>query len=707
MADIEKPINKTIPELAKSAQVGPENEYYKYSEKERDVIQTIFWRFRDTQQERDRSMEYFDKRTLVEYINDSVLRFTTNIDQREDIDDWQSRVHAPFTRNKILTMLGKVAQELPVVNIVGRGDQDIIKAEIINTLYEYAEDVDDAQEFFVYALEEALVKGTMIGYEGIETYTRGTRNVVQYKDADDIVVNEGKIIERKLVSKIVPLEEFYPSSVGIRKLQDMPFCFWRREINFTRFAKEYRNFAKSKFVSPYSANKLNQNAPRPYYVNYITPTTRDGTVEIINYYNQDTDEFIIMANGIWLNPIGNNETISPLPFNHKKLPFFSFIYDVFGSDFFYGKSLADRLSSLQDVLNVLQNMMLDQSFLSIFPPILVAGQDDIEDDFLRPGRRIPVDTGGLPIDQAFKKLDITTPPQWHEFILNYTKQVLEEASTDRLQQGMAPTSGRITATAIKAAAMGLESLLALFEKFIKNALKLRARLRVANILQFYTDPDYPIIETIMGEGGTKEVSKVFNVFQVDSLPMTPGKRGTKIIELYKNAEDLPTKTQIKMKAQINEIVSGKRITRIAITPDYIRQFEFDVSLQPNKESDLNREQERALEIQFQQTMLTMYPDLIDREQLAAEMIVMFNKDPDKILKDTHQQQQQRQQGAVPTDQAPTGQAPAMTPTGLGGKNASNIVSATTGVNPNMMANNSPANTAQTTAQPQINSRSGE
>lgn len=691
---VEKNLNKTIPELAETSQLSPtEGEYYQYSDKEKDVVQTMFWRFRDTQQERDRQMEYFDKRTLIEYIDDCVVRFTTNIDQREDIDDWQSRVHAPFTRNKVLTMLGKIVDELPVVDIVGRGDQDIIKAEIVNTLFEYSEDIDDAQEFFVYALEEALVKGTFVGYEGIETYTRSTRNVVKYKDGDDIVVNEGKIVERKLVSKIVPLEEFYPSSVGIRKLQDMPYCFWRREINYTRFAKEYKNFEKAKYVSPYSASKLNQNAPRPYYINFITPTTRDGTVEIINYYNQDTDEYIILANGIWLNPIGN-EVVSPLPFNHKRLPFFSFIYDIFGSDFFFGKSLADRLSSLQDVLNVLQNMMLDQSFLTIFSPMLVAGQDDIEDDFLRPGRRIPVDTGGLPISQAYQKLDMSVNPGWHEMILNYTKSILEESSTDRLQQGMAPSSGRITATAIKAASMGLESIMGLFEKFVKNGLKMRARLRVANILQFYTDPDYPIIETIMGEGATKEVSKVFNVFQVESLPMTPGRRGVKIIELYQNAEDLPTKSQAKIKAKINEIVSGKRVTRIAITPDYIRQFEFDVALKPNEESDLNKDQERALEIQFQQTMLTMYPDLIDRSQLAAEMVVMFGKDPAKVLKDAHTQQPQGQQQGQGPDQVPQGNAPVMTPGGLGGKNASNIVAATTGINTNMMPNNSPANTGK-------------
>lgn len=680
--DLEKTLNKTLPELAKASQVGPEDQYYKYSDKEKDLVQTIFWRFRDTQQERDKVMEYFDKRTLIEYINDSVLRFTTNIDQREDIEDWQARVHAPFTRNKILTVLGKVMNELPVVDIIGRGDEDIIKAEIVNSLYEYAEDVDDSQEFFVYALEEALVKGTMVGYEGIDTYTRGTRNVVKYKDGDDITVQEGKIIERKLTSKIVPLEEFYPSSVGIRKLQDMPFCFWRREINYTRFAKEYKNFKKAAYVSPYSANKLNQNAPMPFYMNYITPTTRDGTVEIINYYNQDTDEFVIMANGIWLNPIGN-EDVSPLPFNHKRLPFFSFIYDIFGSDFFYGKSLADKLKSLQDVMNVLQNMMLDQSFLSIFPPMLIAGQDDIEDDFLRPGRRIPVDTGGLPISQAFQKLDLSVNPGFHEFILNYTKQILEESSVDRLQQGQAPTQGRITATAIKAAAMGLESLLGLFEKFIKNALKTRARLRVSNILQFYTDPDYPITEVIGGQGSTQEMAKAFNVFQIDSLPMTPGKRGTKIVELYKNIEDLPTKASLKMNTALDEVTSGKRITRIAVTPEYIRQFEFDVTLKPNKESDLNKDQDRALEIQFQTVMLQMYPDLIDREQLAAELIVTFGKDPGKVLKDTHKAQEKRQQN--PQNQMQAGAAPPGGPT-QGGTNAANTVSAATGVNPGMAPN---------------------
>jgi hypothetical protein len=681
-------LNKSLKELAGQPQLDKqEGAYYEYTPVERDLVQTLFWRFRDAQQERDRVFEYFDRRTLIEYINDSVLRFVTNIDQREDIEDWQSRVHAPFTRNKILTMLGKVLDEMPVVDIKGRGDQDLLKAEIVNTLYEYADDVDDAQEFFVYALEEALVKGTMIGYEGIDTYTRSTRNVVKYKDGDDIQVQEGKIIERRLVSKIVPLEEFYPSSVSIRKLDDMPYCFWRREIPYTRFAKEYKNFDKAKFVSPYSANKLNQNAPKPYYANYVSPTTRDGMVEIINYYNQDTDEYVILANGIWLNPIGN-EIVSPLPFNHKKLPFFSFIYDIFGSDFFYGKSLADRLKSLQDVMNVLQNMMLDQSFLSIFSPILLAGSDDIEDDFLRPGRRIPIDTNGLPINQVFQKLDLSTSPGWHEFILNYTKGVLEESSTDRLQQGQAPTEGRVTATAIKAAAMGLEALLGLFEKFIKNGLKRRARLRVANILQFYTDPDYPITEAIGGADFSKSMAKAFNVFTVDSLPMTPGERGTKIIELYRSTEDLPTQGTLQMKTRLQEISAGKRLTRIAVTPDYIRQFEFDISLVPNKDSDMNQAEDRALEIQFQQTMLQMYPDLIDREQLASELIVTFGKDPAKVLKDTHQQNQQRQQN--PQNPMQAGQAPpqgGQPSPGIGGgqagPNAGNIIANATGATPNI------------------------
>lgn len=37
------------------------------------------------------------------------------------------------------------------------------------------------------------------------------------------------------------------------------------------------------------------------------------------------DEYIMIANGIWINPLGTEEIVQPLPWAHKEQPFYSAI----------------------------------------------------------------------------------------------------------------------------------------------------------------------------------------------------------------------------------------------------------------------------------------------------------------------------------------------------------------------------------------------
>lgn len=646
----------------------PEEPAYEQSDKEKDVVRTVVGFFWQAMFEKDRTYVYLDGRTPIEYINDSVRRFTTNVDEREDIEDWQSRTHQPFTRNKLLAILGRVIDMLPVAEIVGRGDTNALKGDVVNTLYEYSEDVDDSDEFFVMAIQDALTKGTFVGYEGVETTERKRRIVEHFKNEDEFTVREQTIKTRKLKSYLVPLEEFYPSSMGTRKIQDMPFCFWRKEMRYETFCKEYSGYAKYEYVEGFSSATRAEAVDRPFFVDWTTPNIGEGNVEVMKYYNQDTDEFVIIANGIWLNPM-TGDIVSPLPFNHKKLPFFSFSYDTFGSDFFIGKSFPDRIGVLQDSINVLNNMLFDQTLLTTFAPILVAGVDDIEDDFLRPGRRITIDTQGLPINQAYQKLEMGTPGGWHQFILNYTKGVLEESSIDQVSQGAAGVGGRTTATEIRSAAAGVVSLLGLFGRFVKFGVRDRANLRVPNLLQVYLDPSSSVTDHILTPEQKK--SGVINSFTVDSSALTPGKRGTKIVDVYQNPNQMPTKKQIDAQALVDTAFSGKDVVRHAITPEYLDNFLFDVKIIPNPKSEMTRDVDRALEIQFQQTLVGIYGPfgILNMTELATELVEKFGKDPSKIIAKPQAQGAPQQPGQPPNSMMP----------GPGGDNSASTVKGATGV----------------------------
>lgn len=619
---------------------------HKPSDKEKEVVSAVFYKFRTSADHRNRSWQNFDGLDLISYINDSARRFITNVDMREDIEDWQARVHDKFTHNKIIAFLSKIVQVLPAAELTSRGDEDYRKAQILTNLYEYSEDVDDYEELLINILLECIMKGTAIGYEGHERHIKKIREVTG--SGDDIKVSSTTKKTNRLYGAIVPLEDFYPSNVGIRKIKDMPYCFWRSVYPWHQFLQDFAGYTKASVVSPKHSVSGEDGATRPYYLDFISGDVSEGQVEVVRYYNKDTDEYIMIANGVWLNPIGTEE-ISPIPFNHKELPFWDVRFEIL-PNFFYGRSLPDKLKSMQDVLNVLTNMLLDQSFLTIFPPILTAGFDSIEDDYLRPGRRTPVDTQGMSLKDQYMPLNIGTPTGWHQFILEYTRKIMSEASLDQIQSGTAGVGGRTTAQEIRVATEGVASVLGLFARLVNFGIKRKALLRAKNIMQFWTDKNSPIIDQVLGEGGSKDMKKAFNIFKIDNTVLSSGKRGMKIIEMYADKKDQPTKKEARARAMLSNMETNKKIEIIAIPGEYIRDMEFDIKLAINQRQENTRELTKALHLEKVRVYMSFFPNIVDQLELAAQTAEIMGDDPTKIIKADALQQAMApagQEGATP------------------------------------------------------------
>lgn len=598
---------------------------------EQAVLDAVLFKFRNSANERNRPFENFDGDDLITYIEDSVRRSITNIDSRDFIEDWQARVHDKFTANKVKAILGKIVEILPIAQVVGRGDEDMKRAQILTNLYEYSEDIDGYEDFMADILNEAIVKGTAIGYEGHEKKEQLVRNIVS--SGDDIKIKKGTRKTNRLFAEVVRLEDFYPSSVGVKNIKKMPYCFWRIVLPYYQFLQDFAMYSRSSLVTQMQTPDESKTS-KPYYLDYIGTTIEEGEVEIIRYYNKDVDEYIIIANGVWLNPIMLKDVmeISPLPFKHKELPFWDIKFESFGNNFFYGKSLPDKLKSMQDVLNVLTNMLLDQSFLTIFPPILTNGIDSIEDDYLRPGRRIPIDTQGLSIQDSFQKLDLGSPSGWHQFILQYTRSIMEESSVDKVTQGVAGGGDRTTAQEIRVAAEGVASMLGLFARLVKTGVTRKALLRTKNIMQFWTDSESPINQ-VLGEDGVAEFNKAFNTFKINGTTMTSGKRGTKIIEMFSEKKEMPTKVEAKIRAELFKLETGQDIEVAAIVPEYIQNVDFDVKLIANPKTEHTKDSEKALHLEKVRVYLSFFPELVDKAELAAQTAEKMGDDPTKIFKE--------------------------------------------------------------------------
>lgn len=611
------------------------HEPYQPTPKESEVVEAVFHKFRNAADHRNQKWDFFDGDDLITYIEDSVKRFNTNVDMREDLEDWQARVHQPMTRNKVMAILGKLVQFLPAIEYKPRGDEDIIRSRILTDLYEYSADIDNDEQKKILALLEVIVKGTVVVYEGYERRTRLVRDI--NKDEKGKLSVSKKVTKiSKLYSEIVPIEEFYPQTARVDDIDGMTYCFRRQILELQRFRDKFARFEKVDKVIPKQALSSEGDVELPFYSNYITDNVEDGHVEVIYYYNKDTDEYVLLANGVWLNPKvidDETEVVSPNPFKHKELPFWSMQFEKFGANFFYGKSLPDKLKSLQDVFNVLSNMLLDQSFLTIFPPMLTNGFDTIEDDYLRPGRRIPVDTQGLALKDQYQLLDMGTPSGWHQYILEFTKRIMEESSVDQVSQGIAGQGDRTTASEIRTAAEGVAATLGIFGRLSRTSIKRHGSLRGKNIQQFWTLPDSPVIEGVLGKGGKDKFAKAFNTFAISDTRLSTGDRGKKMIMMFADAKDKPTQGDLDAEAGAFEILNEEKIQFVATSGEYIRNLEFDVKLVVNPKLETTRESERALTLEKARVYLSFFPELIDKKELAADIAEKFGDDPTKIFTD--------------------------------------------------------------------------
>ena len=168
-------------------------------------------------------------------------------------------------------------------------------------------------------------------------------------------------------------------------------------------------------------------------------------------------------------------------------------------------------------------------------------------------------------------------------------------------------------------------------------------MRAPNLLQFYTTP---LVVGVLGENGAKEFNDAFNTFKIEDTVLTSGKRGTKIIEMFPNREKMPNRGDLTMRAKMRQKETGKRVEIVAINPEYLRNFEFDIKLIPNPRIPQSKAVEKALLLEKARVYMEFMPELIDKEQLAAQIAEAFGDRPERVLK-LGEQQQPQQEGQFP------------------------------------------------------------
>lgn len=286
---------------------------------------------------------------------------------------------------------------------------------------------------------------------------------------------------------IVPLLNFYPNENSAEIEHDCAVLNLYTEDKFKAKFGKYKNAQSVKpgtFISGQSQSDILYKS--------LSTRTQD-LIEVIRYYNEDLDEFVILANGFWINP-QTGDSLCPIPFNHKKLPFSKTVFELADVECFYGKSLPDLMHGEQGSTNALERLMLDQEILKGNRPILLGMGIDIDSYQLYPGKPIKM-TGDI---NQMKEMELEGASQSGFQFLQLLKTNSDiNTSIDPTSQGV--HSGRKTARETVILDENSKRNSGPFQLHIYKLLFDRAKLRVPNIQQFYTTPvQYSVLKDKYG-----------------------------------------------------------------------------------------------------------------------------------------------------------------------------------------------------------------
>lgn len=337
-------------------------------------------------------------------------------------------------------------------------------------------------------------------------------------------------------------------------------------------------------------------------------------VEILIDYDPDNKLYHITANGILITP-----THSPFPKRwldedgNAIMPFAMSKFELFATNFVYGRSLPDKLQNMQDIDNKLWNMTLDQLALTINAPLLVGmGNDDIvAGNYLTPGSVWQLDQpekakwlqGGEPGMAVFRAIEKI------------------EGSLDRMsnidpnQQGIAV--GQRTATESKIAARSADVISGLFN-FMMDDLE-----------QQLAEISIPQIKQALGSKTLKEFVTE-NVKLID--PQFKGELGTRVLRVENQVEQQPFGRSEQL-AQESGLVD-KKAEIFTIAKNWLDKFKMRIEILPDINS---QEEKRVKKTQFATLILGSVQDE-RREKAIGVMAEEAGLDPTEWVKEMSDEQ---------------------------------------------------------------------
>lgn len=598
-------------------------EVYQPTDEQKEVIQMVYTR-------RDQMADSEDRQEAEKTWDQAEKQWESWRTKRVD-DDWQSNHVVPITTSVVETALSEIVKQNLRPFVLPRGREDQMKARVMQSTWDYAWEVSDGDMANYDAIKGLLIFGTTIAQEYYRVDRRKVGSVVGKKGEEKEEYKE--IIDYDDVcTEIVKLQDFYVDEfargfTGPFAARD---CIRRYVMHIDDFHAMYDgsvwdHYENAKFVKP--GGDVN------YYEFFKPPTGLDTSkqVEVLHYWNKPKDKFIIVANDVLIRN-------RPNPYKHKELPFARAV-DIKRVHKFYGKGEPELLESIQDEVNVLRRMIIDRNHLDIDKMFLVSNKLGLNDEDLmaRPHGLIPTDdvNGAKPVEYG----DI--PRSVELSLKNLEDDATISTGINPRAQAM-PTAGTATEAAIlkESTLRRIETKIWLFKR---EYLMRIGRLRMANILQFYSQPK---LEKIVGEKNSEEYKKQVELAtQNGSLTQVDGED---YIKTFRSIRTEGKELSFDAKGQITE-KKQSGYSFFELKPEYYLPYAgggYDLKFNAGANIEISKPlmQSKILELFDRIYPVAMsVPNSYDPVKLTDMVIAdYFDKNPDDLKPDQQPVDEQQQ-----------------------------------------------------------------
>lgn len=561
----------------------------------------------------------------------------------DEINSWRSRAMRPIARNKVISIAAHATARLIFPKIFAFDEQNEEQresAQVMEDLMEWAGQQADWSKTALYATISSLVNpACIIHTEYAETY----RTVKRGKKSGGGYETETLLDEDYSGFKdaIVPVDELYIENIYEHDIQKQGWLIRRRLLSWENADIIYNDFPNWKFVRP-GIQLIYNDANSQFYEVYDS-NMRQELVEEVVYWNKNLDLKLILINGVLL-----TEADNPNPRNDKLYPFAKFGYELIDEGkFFYYKSLVFKMQQDEKIVNTLYPMIIDKTYLDMFPPMVATGAEAISSNVIIPGA---VTTLSSP-DANLRPIQMGANVNEGMNTLFKVEQSINDTSNDQYMMGVGQK--RQTAYAMSMMQQNANILLGLFVQMISQEVREFGRLRLGDILQFMTIAEANMIE---------DSQLVYKTFLVNNKE-EDGQTKTRKIKFDSTLPDKKLSDDEKLKLSYETLALGGGIdsksTLLRVNPTLYRSLKFMVQINPDVLNPVSDELEKQFGLEaFDKSIQAAGAGVpVDMEQVYKDFVLrnypVSKRDPQRYIK---KQQQTPQQGGQPMGQS-SGQTP--------------------------------------------------